>query len=117
MYCVIAYIFKTLLDIPQLPLTPACLHSLLEEFISPLYYSTAAPALNTFLNHARQLRNSTVKLSPPTIVKKILVLAKGPGFIYDPYEVMLLLEVIYFCLCFVCLLISLSLILFFSSHH
>ena len=77
----------------------ACLHLLLEEFISgsTLYYSTTASALDTFLNHARQLRNSAVKLSPSTIVKKILVLAKGPGFKYDPSEVMLLLEVISVC--------------------
>ena len=97
MYCGIPFVFKTSLDVPQLPLTSACLHSLLEDFISPLYYSTAAPALDTFLNHARQLRNSAVKLSPSTIVKKILVLAKGLGFKYDPSEVMLLLEVISVC--------------------
>ena len=80
-----------------LPLSAACLHFLLEDFIWPFYYSKAAPSLDTFLNHARQLPNSAVKLSSETIVKKIFVLTKGPSFKYDPSEVMLLLEVISVC--------------------
>ena len=92
-----AVVFKTSLDVPQLPLPSACLPSLLEDFISPFYYSTAAPVLDTFLNHARPMRHSAVKLSASTLVKKILVLSKGPGFKYDPSEVSILLEVISTC--------------------
>ena len=81
-----------------LPLSAACLHSLFEDFTWPFYYSKAAPALDIFLNHTRQLQNSAVKLSPATIVKKIFVLTKGPSFKCDPSEVMLLLEIISVCL-------------------
>ena len=64
----------------------------------PFYYSSAAPALATFLNHARQLCNSAAKLSKSTIAEKILVLSNGPGFKYNPSEVSLLVEVISVCL-------------------
>ena len=98
MYCVLPYVFQTSMDV--LPISASCLHALLEDFLWPFYYSKAAPALDSFLNHSRQPRNSAVKLSPSTIVKKLFALTKGPGFKYDPSEVMFLLEVI--SVCFLC---------------
>ena len=89
MYCVIPFIFGVSLDKSQLPLPFPCLHSLLEDFILPYYYSTASSALDSFLNHARQLRNSSVQLVPATVVKKILVVAKGADYKYDNSEVSL----------------------------
>ena len=90
LYCVVSIIFGVLLDNSQLPLPFPCLHSLLEDFIGPYYYSTASSALDTFLNHARQFRNSSVKLVPATVVKKIVIVAKGADYKYD------LVVVIYF---------------------
>ena len=99
MFCVIPLVFNVALDTSLLPLPFPCLHSLLEEFISPYYHSTAASALDTFLNHARQFRNSTVKLNPATIVKKVLVVAKGADFKYDNSEVSLFgAGYAYFCI-------------------
>ena len=56
MYCVLPYVIQTLIMMDVLPLSAACLHSLLEEFVWPFYYSKAALALDTFLNsnHSRQ---------------------------------------------------------------
>ena len=100
MYCVLPYVFQTSMDV--LPIYASCLHALLEDFLWPFNSSKAAPALDSFLNHFRQLRNSAVKLSPSTIciVKKLFALTKGLGFKYDPSEVMFLLEVI--SVCFLC---------------
>ena len=105
MYCVIPFIFGVSLDKSQLPLPFPCLHSLLEDFILPYYYSTASSALDSFLNHARQLRNSSVQLVPATVVKKILVVAKGADYKYDNSEVSLF-GWGYLFLHFVCLLVS-----------
>ena len=95
--CIVPFIFHIGLDISQLSLSSL----LLEEFIT-YYYSITSPALDAFLHHARQFRNSAAKLYAATILKRIIVLSKGLGFKYDPFEVMLLLEVISVCVLCAC---------------
>ena len=66
----------------ELPLAMNILHSLrrLEDFLWHYYYSKAYSGLFKFLEHARQFRNSAVKLSASVIFKKSLAKLKGPGF-------------------------------------
>ena len=63
------------------------LHSLLEEFLPPYYYSAASAPLQQFLVHARQFRNSAVKCSPSAIVKTHLQLVHGQDFKLDTSQV------------------------------
>ena len=72
-----------------------------------IHQCTAYSALDTLLNHARQFRNSSVKLVPAAVVKKIIVVVKGSDFRYDNSEVCLF-GCGYFFLRFVCLLVSIS---------
>ena len=89
MFCVVLLVFGVGLDTSQLPLPFPCLHSLLEGFLGHYYYSSASSALDNFLNHCRQFRNSSVKLVPSTVVKKVIAVAKGSDFRYDNSEVCL----------------------------
>ena len=107
MFCVVPLVFVIGLDTSQLPLPFPCLHSLLEGFLEHYYYSSASSALDNFLSHCRQFRNSSVKLVPSTVVKKVIAVAKGSDFRYDNSEVCL------FCCGYLfnrllCLLISIS---------
>ena len=107
MFCVVPLVFGIGLDTSQLPLPFPCLHSLLEGFLGHYYYSSASSALDNFLNNCRQFRNSSVKLVPSTVVKKVIAVAKGSDFRYDNSEVCL------FCCGYLfnrllCLLISIS---------
>ena len=94
MFCVVPLLFRVCLDVSLLPLPFACLHSLLESFLGKYYYSSASSALDNLLNHCRQFRNSSVKLVPSTIVKKVIAVAKGSDYKYDTSEVCL------FCCCY-----------------
>ena len=89
MFCVVPLVFGIALDLSLLPLPLPCLHSLLESFLGHYYYSSASSALDNLLNHCRQFRNSSVKLVPSTIVKKVIAVAKGSDFKYDTSEVCL----------------------------
>ena len=62
--CVLSFLFAQSPDVSQ-PLLPfPTLHSLLEEFLCPYYFSKAYKWLELFLQHARQFPNCAVKLSP-----------------------------------------------------
>ena len=87
MFCVVPLVFGVALDLSLLPLPFPCLHSLLESFLGHYYYSSASSALDNLLNHCRQFRNSSVKLVPSTIVKKVIAVAKGSDYKYDTSEV------------------------------
>ena len=83
----VPFIFRTSLDINHPALPYLVLHSLLEEFLPPYYYSAASAPLQQFLLHARQFRNSAVKCSPSAIVKTHLQLVHGQDFKLDTSEV------------------------------
>ena len=85
-YCIVPLVFKISFT-AELPLAMNILHSLLEDFLWHYYYSKAYSGLFKFLEHARQFRNSAVKLSPSVIFKKSLAKLKGPGFKLDSSEV------------------------------
>ena len=89
MLCIVPLLCGIGLDVSLLPLPFPCLHSLLESFLGHYYYSSASSALDNLLNHSRQFRNSSVKLVPSTIVKKVIAAAKGSDFKYDTSEVCL----------------------------
>ena len=83
----VPFIFRTSLDTNRPALPYLVLHSLLEEFLPPYYYSAASAPLQQFLVHARQFRNSAVKGSPTAIVKTHLQLVHGQDFKLDTSEV------------------------------
>ena len=85
------FLFAQSLDVSQ-PLLPfPTLHSLLEEFLCPYYFSKAYKWLELFLQHAQQFRNCAVKLSHSSVVKKTLVLLKGADLKIHSYEAQLCL--------------------------
>ena len=88
-FCVIPFVFK-ISHTAELPLSMNILHSLLEDFLSHYYYSKVYSGLFKFLGHARQFRNSAVKLTPSVIFKKSLVTlnSKGLGFKLESSEVL-----------------------------
>ena len=85
-FCIVPIVFQISFN-AELPLAMNILHSLLEDFLWHYYYSKAYSGLFKFLEHARQFRNSAVKLSPSVIFKKSLAKLKGPGFELDSSEV------------------------------
>ena len=78
-FCIVPLVFQISFN-AELPLAMNILHSLLEDFLWHYYYSKAYSGLFKFLEHARQFRNSAVKLSASVIFKKSLAKLKGPGF-------------------------------------
>ena len=85
-YCIVPLVFKISFT-AELPLAMNILHSLLEDFLWHYYYSKAYSGLFKFLGHARQFRNSAIKLSASVIFKKSLATLKGPGFELESSEV------------------------------